>query len=211
MNIDVEKIKSYPVLRVKFPSRNKANKFIRALVNKHGYTIAEPWLEEIKRVGKDDTLLLIYKNSLIPTKLELQDNSTISYSEFILPDVKVQPIVEPEHKIKGLPFMHGGIHYLTSDITDSDLALRYYIQFDFRPNYVGKWFVKCKKTKQYLEVTKEQAKWLAETMTKDGFRRVIGFREHKGFKRIIIKGDDLNVTLNNKLCMVQPIKIKEEI
>lgn len=211
MTLDIEKIESYPVLRVRFPSRNKANKFIRALVGKHNYKIAELWLEEIKQVGKDGTLLLIYKYELIPTKLELQDNLTLDYSEFVLPDVKIKPDepTEPEYKIKGLPFMHGGIHYLTSDITDSDLALRYYIQFDFRPDYVGKWFVKCKKTKQYLEITKEQAKWLSETMTKDGFKRVIGFREYKGFKRIIIKGTDVNVTFNNELCMIQPIKIKD--
>lgn len=209
MNINVEKIKSHPVLRVKFPSRTKAKKFIRALVNEHEYTISEIWSEEIKLVGQDDTLLLIYKNSLIPTRIGLQDDSTISYAEFILPNVNVQPVVKPDCKIKGLPFRYGGVHYLTSDIVDSDLSLRYYIQFDCRPKYVGKWFVKCKNTKKYLEVTKEQAKWLAETMTKDVFRRVIGFKELKGFKRIIVKGNDVNVTFNNELCMAQPIKIKE--
>lgn len=210
MHIDINKIKSYPVLRIKFPSRTKANKFIRALV-KQGYEIDNFWLSDIKNVGKDGTMLLIYKNTLMSTNSKGIAGDSIKYHEFVIPDVKVQPIesLEKTYGINGLPFMHGGIHYLTSDIDNSDLALRYYIQFDFRPDYIGKWFVKCNKTKQYLEVTKEQAKWLADTMTKGGFSRVIGFRCGKGFKRIIVKGNDVNVTFNGKLCMTQPIKIKD--
>lgn len=211
MTIDINKINSFAVLRISFPSRNKANKFIRTLMYKHGYEIAEPWSEEIKKVGKDGTLLLIYKKSLLPTTLELFMTSTISYNEFILPDIKVKPseLAGVNHIIKGLPFVHGSIHYLTKDVNDSDLALRYYIDFYCRPTYVGKWFVKCKKTKKYLEITPEQAKIVNDTMTNGSFSRVIGFREFKGFKRIIVKDNDLSVTLNDELCMIQPIKIKD--
>lgn len=211
MNFDIGKLQGFTELKIKFPSRNKANKFIRGLVHEHDYKIAEPWLEGIKNVGKDGVCLLIFEKSLLPS-IECNGGITpVDYTNFIIPDVKVKLSVLPKADciIKGLPFINGSIHYLTKNINDSELALRYYIDFYCRPTYVGKWFIKCKETKKYLEITAEQAKIVNDTMTKGNFSRVVGFREYKGFKRIIIKGNDLNVTFNDKLCMIQPISIKD--
>ena len=192
MNLDIEKLQKLKSVVITFPSKGKARKFIRALIHMHNYRDIST--NPLSEVGANGVMLGIFRDSLI-TVYESQ-GKVYEFSEFLL-------IEEPKliHKIiiKGKPSVLHNVHYLSKDIDGSELALRYYISFQHRPSYEGCWFIKCKETKEYLKISEEQAKLVADTMCSGSFKRVIGFKEKKGFKRIIVEHDgNVHTTLNNK-------------
>lgn len=184
MEINIKKLEENKIVKIKFPSKTKARKFTRTLVNKYNYQHAS---------GTVEKSIIIYSNIFMACA---NNESYEDYTEYIVPH---PPKLEPKGQvIKGMPYTDYGVHYITKDINNSDLALRFYIDFGSRPDYIGKWFVKCKRTKKYLGVTEAEAKMISEDMCTDGFTRVIGFRERCGFRRLVVNDEGVvRGTLNN--------------
>lgn len=187
MLVDIEKIKEQSYVRLEFPSKTKAKKFIKQLLD-NGYSSAYP--EELKDVV-GDKVLMIYKDTLLATDKVVEHESQ-SYFEYTKKFVQ-SPIKQ------SLPTRKRIVHYFSTDILNSELSLRYYMEFTDRPNYVGKWFIKDDK-KQYLEVSPEQAEFVRKTMTDGLTQRVLGFPVRDGFQRTYWDnvGNIAGVTLNGK-------------
>lgn len=184
MDINISKLEDNKIVKIKFPSKTKARKFTRTLVNKYNYQHAS---------GIVDKSIIVYSNIFMACA---NNASCEYYTEYI---IQKPPKLQPKGQvIKGLPYTDFTMHYITKDINNSDLALRFYIDFGSRPDYIGKWFVKCKRTKNYLGITEAEAKMISEDMCTDGFTRVIGFRESCGFRRLVVNDEGVvRGTLNN--------------
>lgn len=179
MEINIKKLEDNKIVTIKFPSKTKARKFTRTLVNKYNYQHAS---------GTVEKSIIVYSNIFMACAY---DESYEDYTEYV---IQKPPKLEP----KGLPYTDFTMHYITKDINNSDLALRFYIDFSSRPDYIGKWFVKCKRTKKYLGITESEAKMISEEMCTDGFTRVLGFRERCGFRRLVVNDEGVvRGTLNN--------------
>lgn len=189
MEINIQRLEENKIVKIEFPSKTKARKFIKTLTRRFWYTS----FINLKDIPLD---ILLYDKQIAYNNcawgVDVDD-----YTKYIL----VEPVKIPTRaKVGGAPSPTHTTHYLTKDIDNSDLALRFYIDFGNRPSYIGKWFVKCKKTKKYLEITEEQASRVSKEMCCTGFSRVIGFKESKGYRRIIV--DDrgyIEATLNRNL------------
>lgn len=171
MIIDIEKLKG--ITNIIFPSKNKCNRFVQCLRLVHGYTIIGN-ASVIQNTGgylKVDYLKKEVSYAESTADVVLADSTYKPYTDFIVPAEEV---------------LQGHTHYLTIPIvgSDGDLELRYYIQFNDRPDYVGKYFIKEKSTKNYLGISKEQAGFVKSKMTKDSWMRVIGFKSKREFKRV---------------------------
>lgn len=184
MEINTQKLEENKIVKIKFPSKTKARKFTRALVNKYNYQHAS---------GTVEKSIIVYSNIFMACAY---DDSYEDYTEYIITKPpKLQPAGQV---INGLPYTDYGVHYITKNLNNSDLALRFYIDFGSRPDYIGKWFVKCKRTKKYLGITESEARMISEDMCTDGFTRVIGFRERCGFRRLVVNDEGVvRGTLNN--------------
>lgn len=185
MVVDIEKIRKDTCVRIKFPSKTKARKFIKQL-KANGFTTA--YEDDLNNFSTEQELL-IYKDTLLVTK-SVEERPCAHYTEYLLKGIKETPAV---------PTRRATVHYFTADIHNSDLALRYYVEFVDRPDYVGRWFIKDKKKKQYLGVTEEQAYFVLRTMTENSMTRVLGFPVQKGFQRTHwdSSGNLINTELNN--------------
>jgi len=189
MLVDIEKIKEQTYVRLKFPSKTKARKFVRQLLV-NGYSSAYP--NDLKEIV-GDKVLLIYKDTLLATD-KIAEHKCQRYSDYVLPEQK-------SRKIKySLLTRKSTVHYFSFDINNSDLSLRYYLDFVDRPTYIGKWLIKDKVKKQYLEVSDEQAEFVKRTMTNSQAQRVLGFLVSDGFQRTYWdnEGNIAGVTLNGK-------------
>lgn len=212
MEINIQRLEDkhngaiHNVKKIEFPSKTKARKFIRTLILKHEYTS----VIDLKNIP---LVILIYCKQISYNNFAW-GAEIIDYTEYLISHPpKLQPAGQV---INGLPYTDYGVHYITKNINNSDLALRYYIDFDSRPDYIGKWFVKCKRTKKYLGVTEAEAKMISEDMCTDGFTRVIGFRERCGFRRLVVNDEGtVRGTLNNNpqqgavlnISMIKAIKL----
>lgn len=184
MEINTQKLEDNKIVKIKFPSKTKARKFTRTLVNKYNYQHVS---------GTVERAIIVYSNIFMACAYE---DYYEDYTEYI---IQKPPKLQPKGQvIKGLPYTDFTMHYITKDINNSDLALRFYIDFGSRPDYIGKWFVKCKRTKNYLSITEAEAKMISENMCTDSFTRVIGFRERCGFRRLVVNAEGVvRGTLNN--------------
>lgn len=184
MEINISKLEDDKIVKIKFPSKTKARKFTRTLVNKYNYQHAS---------GTVEKSIIVYSNIFMACA---NNDSYKDYTEYIISKpAKLEPTGQA---IKGLPYTDYGVHYVTKNINNSDLALRFYIDFGSRPDYIGRWFVKCKRTKKYLGITEAEAKMISEDMCTGGFTRVIGFRERCGFRRLVVNDEGVvSGTFNN--------------
>ena len=179
MIVDITKLQG--ITNIIFPSKSKCNKFVRHLRVIHGYTIIGS-NHVIQLTGGyveiDPNLKTItYKTAEVTTVLT--SDSFVCYTDLLLETCRNQKSLTYERH-------QGHTHYLSRPIVGSegDLELRYYIQFNDRPWLVGKYCIKEKSTKKYLEISDEQAKFVKKTMTTTEWDRTIGFRNKEGFKRV---------------------------
>ena len=188
MEINISKLEDDKIVKIEFPSKTKARKFMRLLIRKYGYSS----VIDLKNIP---LVILLYCKQIAYNNFAWGAEIT-DYTEYIIAKpAKLEPTGQA---IKGLPYTDYGVHYITKNINNSELALRFYIDFGNRPDYIGKWFVKCKRTKKYLGITEAEAKMISEDMCTGGFTRVIGFRERCGFRRLVVNDEGaVSGTLNN--------------
>ena len=183
MIVDINKLNSYTAaVRFKFESNSKQRKFVRQCMA-GGYTGCE---DIQKHINKDKLLLIFNKCLILVGEIEGYDYMLKDYNEFLIKEASKSGTYASRFRV------HHNTLYMTKDIDNSDLSLRYYIHFGNRPSYENKWFIKDRVSKQYMEIPEEFAKHVSKNMcSAKEFKRVLGFPVKGGFKRIVLEKDNV--------------------
>ena len=96
-----------------------------------------------------------------------------------------------------LPHKTNHIHYLKWKLTDN-LSVRYFYNFETKPELIGKFTLKNHKHKQVVEISEETAKEMIKCFCVENFEEIIGFQLKKvGYKKYIKKfGEDFQEFFN---------------
>lgn len=183
MIVDINKLNSYTAaVRFKFESNSKQRKFIRQCLAA-GYT----GCEDIQRnIDSTKVLLMFNKCLVLVTNLGMYQYMVKDYNEFLIKEAPKSKNFADRFRV------HHNTLYITKDIDNSDLSLRYYIHFGNRPSYENKWFIKDRVSKQYMEIPEDFAKHVSKTMcSAKEFKRVLGFPIKGGFKRVVLEKDNV--------------------
>ena len=74
---------------------------------------------------------------------------------------------------------------------DNDYSIRYYLEFESRPEYVGNYYLKSHSKNEYSLLPKEMAKDLIRKLCKIGAEEIIGRRSGKKYEKIVVGKDIL--------------------
>lgn len=161
-----------------------------------GYGISEDAIEEYltDESGNDLT------NPLHPANCELLPELK-SEQEF-----KLKPlaeILEEESKpkatenynnsiIKHLSKMQHRTHYYKFQLEfDNDYSIRYYLEFESRPECIGNYYLKSHSKNEYSLLPKEMAEDLIRKLCKIEAEEIIGRRNGKKYEKIVVGKDKL--------------------
>ena len=126
--------------------------------------------------------------------------------EGIEPNFAVKPlaeILEEESKpkatenynnsiIKHLSKMQHRTHYYKFPLEfDNDYSIRYYLEFESRPEYVGNYYLKSHSKNEYSLLPKEMAEDLIKKLCKIEAEEIIGRRSGKKYEKVIVGKDKL--------------------
>ena len=98
-----------------------------------------------------------------------------------------------------LPHKANHIHYIKFNLTDN-LSVRYFYNFETKPELIGKFTLKNHKHKQVVEISEETAKEMVKSFCNEKFEEIIGYNQKKfGYKKYVKKfGEDFVILKNDK-------------
>ena len=98
-----------------------------------------------------------------------------------------------------LPHKANHIHYLKWNLT-SNLSVRYFYNFETKPELIGKFTLKNHKHKQVVEISEETAKEMVKSFCNEKFEEIIGYNQKGfGYKKYVKKfGEDFVILKNDK-------------
>lgn len=97
-----------------------------------------------------------------------------------------------------LPHKANHIHYLKWNLT-SNLSVRYFYNFETKPELIGKFTLKNHKHKQIVEISEETAKEMIKSFCTEKFEEIIGYNQKGfGYKKYVKKfGEDFVILKND--------------
>ena len=121
-------------------------------------------------------------------------------------EFKLKPLVEiPEEEsnpkatenynntiIKHLSKMQHRTHYYKFQLEfDNDYSIRYYLEFESRPECVGNYYLKSHSKNEYSLLPKEMAEDLIRKLCKIEAEEIIGRRSGKKYEKVVVSKDKL--------------------
>ena len=160
------------------------------------YGISQDAIEEYLTDESDNDLT----NPLHPANCELLPELK-SEQEFKLKPIA--EILEEESKpkatenynsniIKHLSKMQHRTHYYKFQLEfDNDYSIRYYLEFESRPECIGNYYLKSHSKNEYSLLPKEMAEDLIRKLCKIEAEEIIGRRSGKKYEKIVVGKDKL--------------------
>ena len=141
------------------------------------------------------------KTGLIDLNTPL-DNPENTANQELLPKLNLsQQIPEPTQEqvqnynntiLKQLTKPHGRTHYYKFQLEfDNDYSIRYYLEFESRPECVGNYYLKSHSKNEYSLLPKEMAEDLIRKLCKIKAEEIIGRRSGKKYEKIVVSKDKL--------------------
>ena len=98
-----------------------------------------------------------------------------------------------------LPHKANHIHYIKFNLT-KNLSVRYFYNFETKPELIGKFTLKNHKHKQVVEISEEAAKEMVKSFCTEKFEEIIGYSQKGfGYKKYVKKfGEDFVILKNDK-------------
>ena len=98
-----------------------------------------------------------------------------------------------------LPHNANHIHYLKWNLTQN-LSVRYFYNFETKPELIGKFTLKNHKYRQVVEISEETAKEMVKSFCTEKFEEIIGYNQKGfGYKKYVKKfGEDFVILKNEK-------------
>ena len=94
--------------------------------------------------------------------------------------------------IKHLSKMQHRTHYYKFQLEfDNDYSIRYYLEFESRPECVGNYYLKSHSKNEYSLLSKEMAEDLIRKLCKIEAEEIIGRRSGKKYEKIVVSKDKL--------------------
>ena len=89
--------------------------------------------------------------------------------------------------VKHLSKMQHRTHYYKFQLEfDNDYSIRYYLEFESRPEYVGNYYLKSHSKNEYSLLPKEMAEDLIRKLCKIEAEEIIGRRSGKKYEKIVV-------------------------
>lgn len=94
--------------------------------------------------------------------------------------------------VKHLSKMQHRTHYYKFQLEfDNDYSIRYYLEFESRPEYVGNYYLKSHSKNEYSLLPKEMAEDLIRKLCKIEAEEIIGRRSGKKYEKVVVSKDKL--------------------
>ena len=162
----------------------------------NGYGISEDAIEEYltDESGNDLTIPLHPVNSELLPELKSEQEFKLKPIAEILEEESKPKATENYNNsiIKHLSKMQHRTHYYKFQLEfDNDYSIRYYLEFESRPEYVGNYYLKSHNKNEYSLLPKEMAEDLIRKLCKIEAEEIIGRRSGKKYEKVIISKDKL--------------------
>ena len=160
------------------------------------YGISQDAIEEYltDESGNDLTNPLHPANSeLVPELKSEQEFKLKPLAEILEEESKPKAIENYNNSIiKHLSKMQHRTHYYKFPLEfDNDYSIRYYLEFESRPEYVGNYYLKSHSKNEYSLLPKEMAEDLIKKLCKIEAEEIIGRRSGKKYEKVIVGKDKL--------------------
>lgn len=161
-----------------------------------GYEISEDAIEEYltDESGNDLTNPLHPVNSeLLPELKSEQEFKLKPLAEILEEESKPKAIENYNNSIiKHLSKMQHRTHYYKFQLEfDNDYSIRYYLEFESRPECVRNYYLKSHSKNEYSLLPKEMAEDLIRKLCKIEAEEIIGRRSGKKYEKIVVGKDIL--------------------
>lgn len=162
----------------------------------NGYGISPDAIEEYltDESGNDLTNPLHPVNSeLLPELKSEQEFKLKPLAEILEEESKPKATENYNNSIlKHLSKMQHRTHYYKFQLEfDNDYSIRYYLEFESRPEYVGNYYLKSHSKNEYSLLPKEMAEDLIRKLCKIEAEEIIGRRSGKKYEKVIVSKDKL--------------------
>ncbi len=144
--------------------------------------------------GNDLTNPLHPANSeLLPELKSEQDFKLKPLAEILEEELKPKATENYNNSIvKHLSKMQHRTHYYKFQLEfDNDYSIRYYLEFESRPECVGNYYLKSHSKNEYSLLPKEMAEDLIRKLCKIEAEEIIGRRSGKKYEKIVVSKDKL--------------------
>ena len=144
--------------------------------------------------GNDLTNPLHPANSeLLPELKSEQDFKLKPLAEILEEELKPKATENYNNSIvKHLSKMQHRTHYYKFQLEfDNDYSIRYYLEFESRPECIGNYYLKSHSKNEYSLLPKEMAEDLIRKLCKIEAEEIIGRRSGKKYEKIVVSKDKL--------------------
>ena len=144
--------------------------------------------------GNDLTNPLHPANCELLTELKSEQEFKLkSLAEILEEESKPKAIENYNNSIiKHLSKMQHRTHYYKFQLEfDNDYSIRYYLEFESRPECVGNYYLKSHSKNEYSLIPKEMAEDLIRKLCKIEAEEIIGRRSGKKYEKIVVGKDKL--------------------
>ena len=161
-----------------------------------GFWISEDAIEEYltDESGNDLTNPLHPVNcELLPELKSEQEFKLKPLAEILEEELKLKATENYNNSIvKHLSKMQHRTHYYKFQLEfDNDYSIRYYLEFESRPECVGNYYLKSHSKNEYSLLPKEMAEDLIRKLCKIKAEEIIGRRSGKKYEKVVVGKDKL--------------------